>query len=1006
MSEITTLDALAKLIGGQMIGGAASSADAANEIIATTDTKETDFGKIADSIVASSDLAGIAAGNIQMFQQFLSASSEAGALAAGLATRAGAIGVVANILAMGDTALERGYDKIKTGTIVSTVGGVLLTAGTVALAPEAVIALGILGAGLTIAGLTNLGTVGSNEAWLASAYSSMADTIKPYYDSLSIDEQTSFQSALTNAVQSTLNGGMLVPTIDSDGQIDGYSMQAPTSVVQQDNGSTVSYFDGGIGVVSPAPGDTSSGLVWTIPQPGSENSVEISTYKDGSYTYNSVDQSQTKISIDSNTANTATASAQNEEMIQTSSNGSVSATLGGTGATANLNNANEVLIDGASATITGSNNNVNAGADSQTTINGSSNNITGDTGATVDLANGSDWDVVTMMKNGEVIIADADTGITINASDSTVAIGTYASVSINGSTDVVTGGNGDNVTTQGTGQNITLGTGSTLVMTGTDEEASLSNGTVWLGANTTLTGSGLTGSNDVLNVSQNDSVVENGKDDTVNLSSGDSLVSNGGGNNIINAGVDDTVVIDSITAGYTDTVNATGDQSITLGNDVSVDVVGSGNTIFVAGTGDVLTDSGDTIASSNASLTIMNTSGTADLISGSNDTITANHSSISFSGMDEVLSGVYDTVGLETGSSLTLSLYDDTLNLSSGASVVISGGVGSGNVINAGVDDIVDIDSMTAGYTDTVNATGDQSITLGNDVSVDVVGGGNTIFVAGTGDVLADSGDTIASSNVSLTIMNTSGAADLISGDGDTITANHSSISFGGVGEVLSGVYDTVGLETGSSLTLSLYDDTLNLSSGASVFISGGVGSGNIINAGVDDIVDIDSMTAGYTDTVNATGDQSITLGSDVSVDVVGSGNTITANGGDSVSANGDTILIAGIGNSLAGAGDTISSSNISLTIMNTSGAADLISGDGDTITASHSSIMLSGVGEVMSGSYDTIVVNTGSSVTLTNYDDTINLSSGASLVTSGGGQHYQCRCGFHRVYRQYHNRC
>ena len=615
---------------------------------------------------------------------------------------------------------------------------------------------------------------------------------------------------------------------------------------------------------------------------------------------------------------------ENSQSIDTQTSGSVFDTLSGMGAVANLNGAEVSLADGSSATVIGSNNSINAGAGSQTTINGS--------------------------------------------------------------TDIVAGGVDDTVTVLGTGENITLGTGSTLVMTGTDEEASLSNGTVWLGANTTLTGSGLTGSNDVLNVSQNDSVVENGKDDTVNLSSGDSLVSNGGGNNIINAGVDDTVVIDSITAGYTDTVNATGDQSITLGNDVSVDVVGSGNTIFVAGTGDVLTDSGDTIASSNASMTIMNTSGTADLISGSNDTITANHSSISFSGMDEVLSGVYDTVGLETGSSLTLSLYDDTLNLSTGASVVISGGVGSGNIINAGVDDVVVIDSITAGYTDTVNATGDQSITLGNDVSVDVVGGGNTIFVAGTGDVLADSGDTIASSNVSLTIMNTSGAADLISGDGDTITANHSSISFGGVSEVLSGVYDTVGLETGSSLTLSLYDDTLNLSSGASVFISGGVGSGNIINAGVDDIVDIDSMTAGYTDTVNATGDQSITLGSDVSVDVVGSGNTITANGGDSVSANGDTILIAGIGNSLAGAGDTISSSNVSLTIMNTSGAADLISGDGDTITASHSSIMLSGVDEVMSGSYDTIGVNTGSSVTLTNYDDTINLSSGASLVTSGGG--------------------
>src|SRR5471030_1462164 len=613
---------------------------------------------------------------------------------------------------------------------------------------------------------------------------------------------------------------------------------------------------------------------------------------------------------------------ENSQSIDTQTSGSVFDSLSGMGAVANLNGAEVSLADGSSATVIGSNNSINAGAGSQTTINGS--------------------------------------------------------------TDIVAGGVDDTVTVLGTGENITLGTGSTLVMTGTDEEASLSNGTVWLGANTTLTGSGLTGSNDVLNVSQNDSVVENGKDDTVNLSSGDSLVSNGGGNNIINAGVDDTVVIDSITAGYTDTVNATGDQSITLGNDVSVDVVGGGNTIFVAGTGDVLADSGDTIASSNVSLTIMNTSGAADLISGDGDTITANHSSISFGGVSEVLSGVYDTVGLETGSSLTLSLYDDTLNLSSGASVFISGGVGSGNIINAGVDDIVDIDSMTAGYTDTVNATGDQSITLGSDVSVDVVGSGNTItanggdsvsangdtiLIAGIGNSLAGAGDTISSSNVSLTIMNTSGAADLISGDGDTITASHSSIMLSGVDEVMSGSYDTIGVNTGSSVTLTNYDDTINLSSGASLVTSGG--GGNIINAGVDSTVYIGSTTIGADDTVNATGDQSITLGSDVSVDVVGSGNTI---------------LVAGTGDVLSGSGDTISSSNVSLTILNTSGTADLISGNNDTITANHSSISFSGMDEVLSGNYDTVGLGTGSSVTLTSYDETLNVNSGASVVISGGG--------------------
>ncbi|MEB0299234.1 hypothetical protein, partial [Pseudomonas sp. 10S4] len=65
-----------------------------------------------------------------------------------------------------------------------------------------------------------------------------------------------------------------------------------------------------------------------------------------------------------------------------------------------------------------------------------------------------------------------------------------------------------------------LGLGSTLAMTGTNEEANLSNGTVWLGANTTLTGTGLTGSNDTLGGSASDSVVEYGNNDVTSLGLG------------------------------------------------------------------------------------------------------------------------------------------------------------------------------------------------------------------------------------------------------------------------------------------------------------------------------------------------------------------------------------------------------------------------------------------------------------------------------------------------------
>src|SRR5450830_109220 len=455
MSGITATDALVKLIVGQMIGGATSGSDAANEIISSADPKETKFGQFADQVVAGADLVGIAASTFQMFQQFLSNSTEAGALAADLATKAGILGVFVNVLSMGDTALEKGYDAIKVSTIVSTAGGVLLTAGTVAVAPEAIVALGILGAGLTIAGLTNLGTVGSNEAWLGGALDAMSEAIKPYYDSLSDTDQAAFQSSLTSAVQSSLNGGVLVPTIDSDGQISGYSMQVPISVVEQSDDSTVSYFNGGIGVVTPAPGDNSTGSVWTIPQPGSDTPATIYTDGNGNYKYNSTDSDQNSILLEKNSGDSG--GAQNEEMIKTSPSGDVNATIGGTGAVTNLNNATITLATDAQANLTGTGNNVAIG-------NGAS------------LVSQVPDGILGSQQGNQFTLSSGATLIDYEG-NSTVA-------------DIITQAFGS------TGANVSLGTGSTLDVESGSVTATLSGGTVTAAAGSQVT---LSGSSNLIN---------------------------------------------------------------------------------------------------------------------------------------------------------------------------------------------------------------------------------------------------------------------------------------------------------------------------------------------------------------------------------------------------------------------------------------------------------------------------------------------------------------------------
>jgi hypothetical protein len=369
----------------------------------------TSLGVVASGITAGSDVAGIAASNVAMFQQFAANSTTAGVLASGLATKAGVLGATANLVGMADTAYNYGIGSVGTNSIVSFIGSALSVGASIAAAPEIVIGLGVAGAALTVAGLADLGTVGADTTALENALSAMSTAIQPYFNSLSADAQAVFQSSLTDAVQGALNGGVLVPTINSDGQIAGYSMQTPTSVVQQDNGSTISYFGGGVAVVSPVPGDPTSSSVWTIPQPGSNTPAELDVRGDGSYTYNTTAPDQSTLSLESSTADTGTGSTQNEEMIQTLSDGEVNATIGGDGAVADLNNANVTLVDGANATLLGDYNVVNVGVGSSATVDGSYNNVTGDNNSTVDFASGAEWNVGTMIQQGQVIIADNDT---------------------------------------------------------------------------------------------------------------------------------------------------------------------------------------------------------------------------------------------------------------------------------------------------------------------------------------------------------------------------------------------------------------------------------------------------------------------------------------------------------------------------------------------------------------------------------------------------------------------
>jgi predicted Zn-dependent protease len=760
-------------------------------------------------------------------------------------------------------------------------------------------------------------------------------------------------------------------------------------------------------------------------------------------------------------------------------------------------------LGGADDVITGDNNRIAADY-SAFTLNGAGEVVSGNYN-TLSLGAGSSatldsyGDVVTLSA-GVNLTTEGGGGDTINASsDDTIDIATtpiysyiYDTLNVTGDQNI-TLASGTVVNLVGSGNAITVGDGvsltdsnDTINVQGTNDQINGSGDTI-AASNDNLSISNygsaddvITGDNNTIAVNDNGAITLNGTGeivsgnygtlslgagssatldsygDTITLGAGVNLTLDGLGGNTIDASADDTFVIGD---NYSDTLNVTDNQNITLDSGASVSLVGSGNaitaeggnslvdsndTINVLGTDDQIIGFGDAIAASNDNLSISSYGGADDVISGDNNTIDAGYdSAITLDGTGEVVSGTNDTLNLGTGSSDTVdNSFGDVITLGAGVNLTLEGK--GGDTINASADDTLAIATdpnlfyVDYSNTDTLNVTGDQNIALAGEISVNVVGSGNaitdggydiltasndTINVQGTGDAITGSGDAIAASGEQLQISNSYGvSSDVVTGDNNTIVANDSAITLNGAGEALSGNRDTVNLDTGSSATLDSYGDVITLGAGVNLTSEGG--GANTINAGADDTLVIGTIDANHyyaetPDTLNVTDNQSITLESDAAVNVVGSGNAITTEGGDNLTASNDTINVLGSNDQITGSGDAIAASGDRLQISNSDGvASDVVTGDNNTVVANDSAITLNGSGELVSGSFDTLALtgtgeivsgsndtlaltgsgavvsgdnNTvnfgaGSSATVESYGDTITLGAGVNLTSDGWG--------------------
>ncbi|RDS80259.1 hypothetical protein DWU98_15250, partial [Dyella monticola] len=148
---------------------------------------------------------------------------------------------------------------------------------------------------------------------------------------------------------------------------------------------------------------------------------------------------------------------------------------------------------------------------------------------------------------------------------------------------------------------------------------------------------------------------------TIDVDAGASLISDGtSGDNTIDLGTGTTLEIGN-NNGYSDTVNASNDQAITLDQGASINLVGSDDAVSATTTGTVSVDGqGNVIDISNATIDL--TSGDDVTINGSNDKIYGgSDDTFTVTGTDDDVSATYSAVsfsGTNTGDDVTGT--DDT----------------------------------------------------------------------------------------------------------------------------------------------------------------------------------------------------------------------------------------------------------------------------------------------------------------------------------------------------------
>ncbi|WP_420382136.1 beta strand repeat-containing protein [Novosphingobium sp.] len=395
--------------------------------------------------------------------------------------------------------------------------------------------------------------------------------------------------------------------------------------------------------------------------------------------------------------------------------------------------------------------------------------------------------------------------------------------------------------------------------------------------------------------------------------------------------------------------------------------------------------------------TLYNATRIDDTITGSGGTInitnstTANTSSVA---NITIVTGSNDTVAVAgTGNALQISGASDTVSFSNGGNTLTIGG--NGQSAGAGADDVSFAQGGTTTITDdsSVAISGDGiALAIGNEDTITLDGAQETVTMTGSGSVLSVGGNGQGAPVADQVAVLRGGTVDVaddasvaISGVGAVIEAGRAdALVISGVGQVVDaqGAGDTVTIG-GNGQSAAVHDE-VTLGQGGTVTQTD--------NAAVDVHGSGATIAIGSWDTL-------LVDGGNTAIGVTGSGDIVTlsnsAGAWDTVTGSGTTLTLSGAQATLIGGGDDIAfSAPTSGNVVGLYGSG----GNWDSVTGSNGTVYLTGAQAEIAGGGDAVSFAGGTGNVVGLYDtggswdsvwapggETIYLTSARAAVAGGG---------------------